>query len=251
MRARRLAISLAVSAACCTNVMALDIGTWEVSLQRLVSAFAVTTKQTSVLADHDDAAKAQARSATVSTIATQDNQLRTARAKEEYSPETGTGYSVCNVALGLADERNSNTSAKQTADAYRQSDSDWLLKGGDGADRIGASLDLRRTFYCTQEQKNATGWCKGEAGGYGAGDSDAAPFLLNRNYGPEEVATSADYLDTIAPLPTINPSAATAEEQTALIVARRNAALLTGARAGLVKIILAGQGGDKQSGDTR
>jgi hypothetical protein len=31
-----------------------------------------------------------------------------------------------------------------------------------------------------------TGWCKGaQPGGYGAGDSDAAPWLFNRNYGAE------------------------------------------------------------------
>ncbi len=42
---------------------------------------------------------------------------------------------------------------------------------------------------------------RAKPGGFGAGDSDAAPWLLNRDYGAEEVMTAADYLDVVAPCP--------------------------------------------------
>ncbi|GMA79971.1 hypothetical protein GCM10025880_63880 [Methylorubrum aminovorans] len=96
-----------------------------------------------------------------------------------------------------------------------------------------------------------TGWCKGaQPGGYGAGDSDAAPWLFNRNYGAEEVMTAADYLDVVAPLPTVKPNPRTAEEDAALVQARREGAIMSGARAGLVGVLVGGMGGDRRQGAT-
>lgn len=112
-----------------------------------------------------------------------------------------------------------------------------------------------RTFhalpsYCSPSEQQ-TGWCKGaQPGGYGAGDSDAAPWLFNRNYGAEEVMTAADYLDVVAPLPTVKPNPRTAEEDAALVQARRQGAIMSGARAGLVGVLVGGMGGDRRQGGT-
>ena len=109
--------------------------------------------------------------------------------------------------------------------------------GRDGAgSHLSQSLDLRHSFYCTTLEQKRTGWCStGSAGrqayGYGAGDSDASIFLLNRSYGAEEAVTAADYLDVMAPLPTVKAKVSTGEEDARRIEALRQGAMMTAARA--------------------
>lgn len=223
---------------------------WEISLQRLLSGLRVSGAQSSGTAlqiTNGDKASAEA---VASTLVSQDNALRLARAQHEYGYDTGTGYAACTIALGLSQASDSETSASRVRQAFRSADRSWLTGGGDAAARMGASLDQRRSFYCSPSEQQ-TGWCKGaQPGGYGAGDSDAAPWLFNRNYGAEEVMTAADYLDVVAPLPTVKPSPRTAEEDVALVQARRQGAIISGARAGLVGVLVGGMGGDSRQGAT-
>lgn len=62
--------------------------------------------------------------------------------------------------------------------------------------------------------------------------------------------TAADYLDVVAPLPTVKPNPRTAEEDAALVQARRQGAIMSGARAGLVGVLVGGMGGDRRQGGT-
>ena len=240
---------LAVALACPVQAQSL-FPQWEISLQRLLSGLRVSGAQSSGTAlqiTNGDKASAEA---VASTLVSQDNALRLARAQHEYGFDTGTGYAACTVALGLAQESDSATSASKARQAFRSADQRWLTNGGDAGVRLGDSLDQRRSFYCSPSEQQ-TGWCKGaQPGGYGAGDSDAAPWLFNRNYGAEEVMTAADYLDVVAPLPTVKPNPRTAEEDAALVQARREGAIMSGARAGLVGVLVGGMGGDRRQGAT-
>ena len=157
---------------------AAEAQTWELSVQRLMSALRVDTAQVSTKAQQATNGFAVAAQAAASTITSQDNALRIARAQHTYGYDTGTGYAACTVALSMSAERDAYTSAQKVRDAFRKSDQQWLNGGGDGAERIANSLKLRREFYCTQAEQEA-GWCKKTGGGgIGAGDSDAAPWLL-------------------------------------------------------------------------
>ena len=221
---------------------------WEISLQRLLSGLKVSGAQSSATALQTTNGHKAAAEAAASTLVSQDNALRLARAQHQYGFDTGTGYAACTLALGLSDERDSASSATKVRQAFRQADQRWLTSGGDAAERSGVSLDQRRTFYCSPSEQ-ATGWCIGaKPGGFGAGDSDAAPWLLNRDYGAEEVMTAADYLDVVAPLPTVKPNPTTAEEDAALVMARRQGAIMSGARASLVGVLVGGMGGDSRQG---
>ncbi|KMO21331.1 hypothetical protein [Methylobacterium platani] len=221
---------------------------WEISLQRMISAMKVSGAQSSATALQTTNGHKAAAEAAASTLVSQDNALRLARAQHQYGFDTGTGYAACTIAQGLSDERDSASSAAKVRQAFRQADQRWLTNGGDAAERMGVTLEQRRTFYCSPSEQ-ATGWCNGaKPGGFGAGDSDAAPWLLNRDYGAEEVLTAADYLDVVAPLPTVKPNPTTAEEDAALVMARRHGAIMSGARASLVGVILGGMGGDSRQG---
>ena len=62
-------------------------------------------------------------------------------------------------------------------------------------------------------------------------------------------ATRAAFSRTLwndAPLPTIEPAASTAVDQTRLVENRRGGALLSGARAALTTVIAAGTAGDER-----
>lgn len=217
---------------------------WYASLIRLLSGLKVDALQAMTTADQASSAAKASASAAASTVAATRQGLLLAKARHDYSYETGTGYAACTVSLGLIDERDAAASASTVMVAFGNADRSWLQSGGDGAARLRASLDLRKTFYCSEAERTA-GVCSG-AGGYGAGDSDASPWLYSRNYGAEEITTAGDFLDVIAPLPTIEPTASTAIDQTRLVENRRGGALLSGARAALMAVITAGTAGDER-----
>ena len=223
---------------------------WELSLQRLLSGMKVSGAQSSATSLQTTNGFKASAEATASTLVSQDNALRIAKAQHQYGYDTGTGYAACDISLGLSQASDSEASATKARQAFGAADRRWLTEGGDAGARIGDSLDQRRSFYCSPSEQE-TGWCKGaQPGGYGAGDSDAAPWLFNRNYSAEEVMTAADYLDVVAPLPTVKPNPRTAEEDAALVQARRQGAIMSGARAGLVGVLVGGMGGDRRQGGT-
>lgn len=217
---------------------------WYASLVRLLSGLRVDASQATTTADQTSTAVKSSASAAASTVAATRQGLLVAKARHDYSYETGTGYAACTVSLGLSDERDAGASAAAVIAAFGAADRSWLQSGGDGAARLLTSLDLRKTLYCSEAERTA-GVCSG-AGGYGAGDSDASPWLYSRNYGAEEITTAGDFLDVIAPLPTIEPAASTAVDQTRLVENRRGGALLSGARAALMTVIAAGTAGDER-----
>lgn len=221
---------------------------WEISLQRMLSGMRVSGAQSSTTSQQTTSGFKAAAEAAAATVTSQDNALRLARAQHAYGFDTGTGYAACSLSLGMSQERDAEASATRVRQAFRQADARWLTAGGDAALRSGESLGLRRSLYCSPSEKE-TGWCDGaRAGGYGAGDSDAAPWLFNRSYGGEEVMTAADFIDVAAPLPTVRPNSASAEDDLALIRARRQGAIMSGARATLVGVVAGGMGGDLRQG---
>lgn len=223
---------------------------WVLSLERMLSGMKVSGAQSSATALQTTNGFKSSAEAAASALVSQDNALRLARAQHNYGFDTGTGYAACDVALGISQERDSYASEVKVRQAFRSADQRWLTNGGDAGARMGATLEQRRTFYCSPSEQ-ATGWCTGsQPGGYGAGDSDAAPWLFNRDYGAEEVMTAADYLDVVAPLPTLKPNPATAEEAADLVQARRQGAIMSGARAGLTGVLVGGMGGEARKGGT-
>ncbi len=224
---------------------ALMIGPWEISLERLVSGFAVAGKQDSAAATQNANAASKSAQAAASSLLAGKQAIRVAKAAHEYGFETGSGYAACTVNLQLAGERASHDAAAVARTSQQRADDAWLIHGGDAGDRAGASLKLRQSFYCSPAQQQATEWCTG-TGGYGAGDSNAGIFMLNRDYGAEEVMTAADYLDVIAPLPTIRTDATSAEARAQLVEARRRGAILSGARAATWTVVLDGMGGSPE-----
>lgn len=249
-RAALLLPAIAALAFVPANPATAFFANWEISLQRALSGMKVNGAQSSASAVQTTNGYKSTAEATASAITSQDNAARAARAQHEYGYDTGTGYAACTLARGIVDNTHAYSSASKVRQAYRVADTTWLTSGGDAADRNGGSINQRRTFYCSPYEQ-LTGWCATSGlGGYSAGDSDASPWLLNRNYGGEEVMSAADYLDVVAPLPTVRPNPMTAEDDLALIRARREGAIMSGARATLIGVLTGGMGGDRPAGST-
>jgi hypothetical protein len=217
---------------------------WEVTLQKLISAIKVSAAQDKTASEQVVNANKQIHEASASTIVTAIKNMKLAEAKHNYSSETGTGYNACFNGLQLKNERASETSAQKVLKSFAEGEKDWFNSENDGISRLTQSLQYRKDLYCTSTEKEK-GICKGEkAGSYGAGDSDASIWLLSRNYGAEEVLVSADFIDVVAPMPSIMKNATTAHEDIVGITDIRRGAILSGARLNIMKYVTDGMGGD-------
>lgn len=121
-----------------------------------------------------------------------------------------------------ASDRNS-----QISSLIAEADQDFMANGGDAA-QVQATLNRRRSeFYCSQEEFDA-GLCSSLAGvgyntGPNAGDTNAAVFMNGGATGAEEVATGLDYIDRVAPLPTVVPKTGAASAISRIIALRNGA----------------------------
>lgn len=108
-----------------------------------------------------------------------------------------------------------------------EADQDFMANGGDAA-QVQSTLTRRRAeFYCSKEEFDA-GLCSSLAGvgyntGPNAGDTNAAVFMNGGAAGAEEVATGLDYIDRVAPLPTVVPKTGAASAISRIIALRNGA----------------------------
>ena len=133
--------------------------------------------------------------------------------------------------------------------AFSTSEANYISKGGNSAANMKNSMLKRVGHYCTEQERAVLGetYCQASySNERNAGDSNAGAFLFNRNYGAEEVVTAGDYVDVLAPYPTIEPNPQDSGAQVRLIDARRRAALMSGARSVMMGVAVSGMGGDRQ-----
>lgn len=115
---------LAVALACPAEAQSL-FPQWEISLQRVLSGMRVSGAQSSGTAlqiTNGDKASAEA---VASTLVSQDNALRIAKAQHQYGYDTGTGYAACDISLGLSQASDSEASATKARQAFGAADRRW------------------------------------------------------------------------------------------------------------------------------
>lgn len=226
-----------------------DLVAWVIESNRWLSALKVGSKQVSGIQQQTQMMTRAAMEAGAAAVGSQDLALVNWGSRERYAYESGQGYKSCSIAGVRSDASASETAAGNLRAAQSGAVNNWLKNGYDAQAATNQSLGLRKTGYCSEEEAATTGFCSlgGKQKGtlITAGDSDASVFLLNRNYGAEEVAVAADYLDVAAPIPTIKPNPRTGDESQTLIEARRRGAMLSASRASFWSVINGGVGGDK------
>ena len=220
---------------------------WGAYWQFLMSAFRVDTSQRSTVGDQESAAVVSAMQASSQAIDQQQIAASIVDARSRYAYESGQGYRSCMVAPGVAAIGGAASQRVVYARSLMARDDAWFDGGGDARTSLTGVLGLRRSVYCSSgEQAALGGWCdpalaRGR-GGYPAGNSDAGVFLFNRGYGAEEAMTGLDYIDTVAPLPTVvrRDSWRDREVGGARVRAMHAGAFVAAARTGIEQVILDG-----------
>lgn len=218
---------------------------WLGSIQRWVSSIRVDTRQTSLATEQQANAGQAAAMALANVIVEQEAAISIRAAVARY--ESMANDEVTGLCAPAAAQESANAAAAnadELADEFAQFERDWLGEGGSRIETMIATHRLRRTVLCTAAEA-AQGLCESGAEGFGvtpAGDSDAGPFLTHRSYGSAEVEMGSLFVDTLAPLPTIQSAdeAVSVDELLARGEARRQAALVSLARAGLSDVLLRG-----------
>ena len=217
---------------------------WDAVYQVLVSALRTNAGQRAASGDQVATAARSAFEASASAIEQQQVAEQIARAKSRYAYETGQGYRACMVAPGAAGIGRAMAQRDVYARSLEARDEQWFSGGGDPRASFTGLIGLRRSVYCSpSERASLAGWCDpglaASAAGYPAGNSDAGVFLFNRGYGAEEAMTALDYVDTVAPLPSIPPPGG-AEAGGGRLRAIQAGAYVGAARANLGKVVLDG-----------
>jgi hypothetical protein len=222
---------------------------WATSFERFMAGLKTVDRQVSSSASQTQQVIKKSEEAAVNAELAQEQALRLADIKNRYSYETGQGETSCAVVDARSGLSGVDNSEKKMLSAYRASDKKYLASGGNAAATIKNSLLKRIGHYCTDQEREALGptYCQSTVRSErNAGDSNAAPFLVNRNYGGAEVVTAADYIDVLAPLPTITPEAEVIGDQLELMNARVRGAALSASRSTMMGVAVSGMGGDLQ-----
>lgn len=219
-------LAFAASAANAQNYQS-SLNQLTLAWNEMIAGVGVSTSQTSASGNQVATTALKAAEANATAIARFDVRQNISGAVNKFSM----GRDQTNAACGpvemrqmahAASERNS-----QIGSLIAEADQDFMRNGGDAA-QVQATLNRRRAeFYCSQEEFDA-GLCTSLAGvgyntGPNAGDTNAAVFMNGGASGAEEVATGLDFIDRIAPLPTVVPKTG-ASSAISRIIALRNGA---------------------------
>ena len=221
-----------------------SMANWLLNIQRAVSSIRVDTRQDSVVGEQNSNATQNAFMGLAGTIVEQETAIRIREAVARFeSMHNDLTTGLCTVAQT---QRSANDASEAIANLNSELagfEERWLERGGDRLDTLIATHRMRRTVLCTNSEAEA-GLCEGSPafGVPPAADSNAAPFLIRREYGSAEVDAGSIFVDTVAPFPTIQAAdeAVSASELIERANARRELALVSLARFGLTDVLLRG-----------
>lgn len=217
---------------------------WLTNIQRAVGSIRVDTRQDSLVGEQNSNTTQNARMGLASTIVEQEAAYRVRDAVARYeSMHNDLTTGLCTVAQTQRSANNATDAIANLNAELAGFEERWLERGGDRADTMIATHRMRRTVFCTDSEREL-GLCEGSPafGVPPAADSNAAPFLVHRNYGSAEVDTGTTFVDTVAPFPTIQAAdeAVSAAELIERANRRREMALVSLARYGLTDVLIRG-----------
>lgn len=220
--------------------------TWQTFFQQLLSSVKIDTAQTNTSSQQVANTSQKSGEAKISSVLQSRVNMKMAEAKSRYNYETGQGYNACMISVGMSDIAKAREERVQYGKSVGSRDSAWLAEGnGNTEDTLSSMIALRKEVYCSDQEKEDLGlYCQTSLNGYDAGNTDASVWLAHRGYGAEEAMTGMDYVDTVAPLPTV-PEKGTTRSDLALQRAEaiRSGVMRNAARTTLQNIILDGMSG--------
>lgn len=222
------------------------------AFRQLMSALKIDTNQNKTASEQFATSIRKSDEAAVSALVQFKKNIAISEAKSSFSYETGQGYKPCMVQEAQADVYKAKKTRTKYIDSIRTFDNDWFYRGGGHySDNVSSVIALRMEVYCSLAEVDKLG-CKLKQRGMSAGNSNSAAWLISRDYGAEEAMTGFDFIDTIAPLPTV-PDKETADADASVAIEKFNAiksgVMTEAARTVYQNIILDGLSSNLTSGD--
>lgn len=227
------------------------ITAWVAQTQAAMSGLSISTRQSSVSSSQKSSAAHGSFKALADTILTTNANLGVVRANQAAVSTETTGGGLCaNVQVGtaaLSAEEVANTVRTGVSDYER----DWRESGGSQAILHRTQLELRQDVFCS-EAEFERGLCSTppdddgdlESAEFPAADTNAASFMLRRSYGSTNAMNGLNYIDTIAPMETYDPSRSNVMDNISSIGAVQNMTWYSVARGVVADIVGRGTEGE-------
>lgn len=205
----------------------------ELTFQNLMSALSIKARQISTTGRQVGVTALKTSEAQASAIATVDARLRTVNGATDYGLGRDQNDTACSVTAMRSLARESSSKVDALMDAANSVEQDWISSNRSAEQALIELSNQRQNYYCPEEEF-AAGLCGQLAGvnyntGVGAGDTNAAVFMDGNASGAEEISISMDFIDRVAPLPTI-PERRDLESAVKRVIAVRESASISMAR---------------------
>lgn len=205
----------------------------ELTFENLMSALSIKARQISTTGRQVGVTALKTSEAQASAIATVGTRLRTVNGATDYGLGRDQNNTACSVTTmrSLARESSGKIDAlMQAANAVEQ---DWVSSNRSAEQTLVELSNQRQNYYCPEEEF-AAGLCGQLAGvnyntGVTAGDTNASVFMDGNARGAEEIAVGMDFIDRVAPLPSI-PERRDLESAVSRVIAVRQSASVSMAR---------------------
>jgi hypothetical protein len=207
-------IASGVFGLCCfgSSAVAQDFGSsiaaWFAQTQNATSALGVDTKQISVSSEQLAAATQSSVKALAHTITSYEANLAYAKALNQSSGALTSAGELCAAIDVATATRSASEVADIVTNGVASAEESWRSDGGDLGEVYEMQLEMRQQVYCSAAEF-AAGLCgdgdTNTAAEPPAADTNASEWMLTRSYGSTSAINGTNYVDAIAPLPTIIP----------------------------------------------
>lgn len=234
-----LALTLSMSLFCVAaptsaqNLYAQEATRLELTFSRLMSSLRIKAQQVGSSGRQVAVTSMKSSEAHASAITTVAQRLSVLNGATDYGLGRDQSDVACSVTNMRAMAAQTGDRVNALLDAANVAEQEWVAQNRSATETQVELTNQRQNYYCPEEEF-AAGLCGQLAGqsyntGVGAGDTNASVFMDGNAGGAEEIAVGMDFVDRIAPLPTIveNQNLETAVQR---VVAIRKSASISMAR---------------------
>lgn len=225
---------------------------WFQSIERMISGIAVNTKQESTSSGQQATVSNEVKKAAAETMLDVDRRMAVREAQQKFESMQTAVAGLCNDVQTTKEADKAKALSGTISTNLGSAERDWNRDGGSRTEVLAQSQALRAGPLCPAGEA-ALGLCDKDAGkyvgGFPAGDTDPATFLLSgqygkRTYGTAEAEVGMIYADTLLPMVTMKSKAEAAKAGVSGLVdradARHQQAIISLGRKALTDVILRG-----------
>ena len=211
---------------------------WQLTFEKLMSSLSIKARQIGSSGNQVAVTAIKTSEAQAAAIASVATRLRTVNGATDYLIGRDQNNTACSVTAVRALAYGAGDKIDTLMGAANQAEEDWVTNNRSAEQALMELNNQRQNYYCPEEEF-AAGLCGQLAGltyntGVGAGDTTASVFMDGNARGAEELSIGMDFIDRLAPLPTIP------EKRNLETAMSRVAAVKQSASVSMARMLLAG-----------